>query len=142
MSFAVRVACAADVPAMHRVRNSVRENRLSDPHGITERSYLPYVSAGSAWIAEADAAMLGFAALDAQTGRVWALFVDPDVEGAGVGRALHRRMLEWARQQGILDLSLSTEKGTRAVEFYKSAGWIESGVTAEGELLFGLTLDA
>jgi GNAT superfamily N-acetyltransferase len=127
---------------MHRVRNSVRENRLSDPHRINERSYLPYVAAGSAWIAETDAALLGFAALDAQSRRVWALFVDPKAEGTGVGRALHRRMLEWARQTGIRDLSLSTENGTRAVEFYKSAGWIESGVTADGELLFELTLDA
>lgn len=142
MSFAVRAAGAADVPAMHRVRNSVRENRLSDPQRITEASYFPYIAAGSAWVAENDAGLLGFAAVDGQSGSVWALFIDPNAEGAGVGRALHRRMLAWAHEQGLGRLSLSTDKGTRAAEFYKRAGWIESGEAASGELLLEMTLDA
>lgn len=142
MSFAVRTACAADVPAMHRVRNRVRENRLSDPQRITEASYLPYIAAGSAWVAEMDAGLVGFAAVDGRSKCVWALFTDPKAEGAGVGRALHRRMLEWAHEQGIGRLSLSTDRGTRAAEFYKRAGWKETGVAADGELLFEMTLDA
>ena len=140
MSFAVRTAGAADVPAMHRVRNRVRENRLSDPQRITEASYLPYIAAGSVWVAEADAGLVGFAAVDVPSKRVWALFIDPTAEGAGVGRALHRRMLEWAHEHGITRLSLSTDRGTRAAEFYKRAGWREAGVTADGELLFEISL--
>jgi GNAT superfamily N-acetyltransferase len=68
------------------------------------------------------------------------LFVDPQAEGYGIGRALHRRMIDWAQEQGIGRLTLSTGKGTRAVEFYKHAGWAEAGTTADGEALFEITL--
>lgn len=140
MGFAIRTAGVDDVPAMHRVRNSVSENRLSDPHRITDASYLPCIAAGSAWVAEEEAGLVGFAAIDGQSRQVWALFVDPLAEGRGVGRALHRQMLGWAQEQGIGRLTLTTASGTRAAEFYRSAGWKETGPTADGELHFELTI--
>jgi len=51
----IRTACAADIAAMHRIRIRVRENRLSDPARVTPASYLPYVAAGTAWVAETEA---------------------------------------------------------------------------------------
>jgi len=140
MTFTIRDASAADVAAMHRVRTSVKENRLSDPRNITEASYFPYVAARTAWVAETEADVAGFAAIDASSQRVWALFVDPEAEGAGIGRALHQRMLSWARAQGIHRLSLSTSRDTRAARFYALAGWTEAGVTADGEVCFERTL--
>ena len=140
MNFRVRAASAADIPAMHHVRNDVRENRLYDPQRVQEASYLPYIAAGSAWVAETDAGIVGFAAIDAQARRVWALFVDPGAEGSGIGRALHRRMLEWAQEQGISTLSLDTEEGTRAAHFYERAGWRRAGFTDDGGVLFEISL--
>lgn len=125
---------------MHRLRTSVRENRLSDPNRITEASYLPYITGGSAWVAETEDGIAGFAAVDAPATSVWALFVDPDAEGAGIGRALHIRMLEWAREQGISRLSLRTEGGSRAAQFFNRAGWTEAGIAADGEVLFEKSL--
>lgn len=139
MDFAVRPAAAADVSAMHRIRTSVRQNRLTDPR-IDESSYAPYIASGSAWVAESVSGIVGFAALDAAAGAVWALFVDPVAEGAGVARALHERMVEWARDRGLARLILSTESGTRAADFYRRAGWTEVGKTADGELIFEMTL--
>ena len=136
MTFKIRNATAADVPAMHRLRGRVRENRLSDTTGVSEASYLPHITAGSAWVAVAGEGIAGFAAIDGPARTVWALFVDPMAEGAGVGRALHIRMLEWAREQGIGSLSLRTAQGSRAVNFYTSAGWRQVGTTADGEVLF------
>ena len=135
MNFRIRVATADDVPAMHLVRNGVRENRLSDPQRVTEASYLPYIAAGSAWVAETGIGILGFAAIDAPAVSVWALFIHPGAEGAGVGRALHLHMLAWAQEQGITRLSLRTEPGTRAECFYRRAGWTVAGKAADGELL-------
>ena len=140
MSFAVRSATDADVSAMHRVRMSVRENRLSDRQAIDEAAYSPYIEAGSTWVAEMDGAVVGFAAADGQLETVWALFVDPRVEGLGVGRALHERLLEWARDQGIARLSLSTDKASRAAAFYKRAGWVEAGSAGGEEVRFEITL--
>jgi GNAT superfamily N-acetyltransferase len=125
---------------MHAVRSNVRENQLSDPKRVTEASYLPYIAAGSAWVAETDTVIAGFAALDALDGSVWALFVAPDAEGAGIGRALHLRMLEWAREQGVPRLTLSTQNGSRAAHFYERAKWKRRGITAEGEVHFEMEL--
>lgn len=136
MSIRIRSATAADVDAMHRLRRNVRENRLSATTCIQEASYLPYIAAGSAWVADSDRGIVGFAAIDAPATSVWALFVDPRAEGTGVGRSLHLAMLDWARKRGISRLSLSTEAGSRAVGFYRRAGWIQTRVTADGEVLF------
>lgn len=136
----IRIATPADVGAMHRLRNSVRENRLVADTQVRESSYLPYIAAGSAWVAEGASGLLGFAAVDARQCSIWALFVDPRYEGEGVGRALHGRMLEWARQQGLARLTLSTEAGSRAVDFYRRSGWRQTRVTAGGEVHFERTL--
>jgi GNAT superfamily N-acetyltransferase len=140
MEFTIRAALPSDVPSMHRVRGKVRENRLSDPKRITEAAYLAYVHAGTMWIAEAHDAVIGFAAVDKRARSVWALFVDPDAEGAGVGRALHERLLLWAKEHGVPRLTLSTDKGTRAARFYRQAGWTEVGTNLEGEAVFELGL--
>lgn len=140
MNFTIRVATVADVPAMHRVRSKVRENRLSIPQRISEASYLPYLEAGSTWVAETQTGVVGFAALNASAKSVWALFIDPDAEGNGIGRGLHLRMLTWAQEQGLDRISLSTDRRTRAAQFYKRAGWTEAGTTSDGEAIFEIAL--
>ena len=140
MSFAIRLAGIADVRAMHRLRNSVRENRLSDPQRISEASYLPFVAAGSSWIAETDTCILGFGIIDANKANVWALFVDAGAEGRGVGQALLSQIIKWSRAKGLGQLSLSTGIGKRAVQFYERAGWKKAGTTVDGEVLYVMKL--
>jgi GNAT superfamily N-acetyltransferase len=142
VEFTVRPAARADIPAMHRIRTAVRENRLSEQRRITGASYLPYVAAGTAWVAEAAPGVVGFAALDAQDGSVWALFVDPEFEGAGIGQALHAQMLHWAAAQRLERLSLETERGSRAELFYKRAGWTEVGAPAGSDVVLEKLLGA
>ncbi len=132
----VRVATPADIPAMHRIRRGVRENPLSNTTRIDESSYLPFVTDGAGWVAEDGAHVIGFAAVDAATKSVWALFVNPQAERLGAGRALHERMLDWSRQRGLQSLSLTTTAGTRAARFYRQQGWKEAGCTNDGELRF------
>jgi GNAT superfamily N-acetyltransferase len=137
MTFAIRTATAADVPAMHAVRCAVRENALSDPARVTEASYAPYIAAGSAWVAvTADHHISGFAALDRTGLSVWALFVAPGHEGAGIGRALHDHMLDWAAERGMDALWLITARGTRAEHFYRKAGWTSMAAADPGETRF------
>ncbi|GAA4042452.1 hypothetical protein GCM10022281_24550 [Sphingomonas rosea] len=136
MTPTIRRATVRDVPAMHAIRKAARENRLSETTLIREASYLPYIASGSSWIAEDAAGMLGFAAVDAQARWVWALFVRVGAEGAGVGQALHERILSWARSQGIANLSLSTEEGSRAIKFYGRAGWQRTQTGPDGEVFF------
>jgi GNAT superfamily N-acetyltransferase len=132
----IRAARASDIEAMHALRLGVRENRLSDPRRVTEDSYGPHIERGAAWVAETGRGLAGFAILDVESGTVWALFVAPEAEGLGIGRALHARLLKGAVEHGLTRLSLSTAPGTRAERFYGEAGWTRGGRTADGEQLF------
>ncbi|MGI8706349.1 MAG: GNAT family N-acetyltransferase [Sphingomicrobium sp.] len=119
---------------MHRIRLAVRENRLSDPDQIDEQDYMPFVNAGSAWVAETEQGLVGFVALNAREASVWALFIDPEAEGLGMGRALHDRVLKWASEHRLERVSLTTTPGTRADRFYRRNGWQEVGHTDEDEV--------
>lgn len=132
----IRAARAADVPAMHALRGRVTENVLSDPRRVTVDSYIPYLAMGSAWVAETGRGLAGFAILDVAGASVWALFVAPEAEGAGIGRALHERLVEAAADHGLARLFLTTAAQTRAERFYTEAGWTRTGMTEEGELAF------
>jgi GNAT superfamily N-acetyltransferase len=136
----LRLARQIDVPEMHRIRLAVTENRLSDHGRVTEQSYRRYIAAESAWVAEVDGAVAGFAALDRAEWTLWALFVAPEHEGRGIGRALHRRLIEDGRQRGAGALRLTTEAGSRAARFYLAAGWRLVATDANGELRLEIEL--
>jgi GNAT superfamily N-acetyltransferase len=137
MTFCIRAATLADIPAMHKVRRSVRENRLGDPTRITEDSYRHFIEAGSIWVAlGTDEEVIGFSAVDQDTKGIWALFVDPDHEGIGIGRTLHDTMLDWASRHGAHALWLETAPGTRAERFYIDAGWQKKAASGTAETRF------
>jgi GNAT superfamily N-acetyltransferase len=124
MTCVLRPATAADIPAMHRVRLSVRENVLRDLTKVTDADYAQRLLAGDgAWVCETDGAVIGFAFVDLAQRNVWALFVAPKFEGQGVGRHLHDTMLDWAFSHDVAEIGLSTEYATRAATFYERAGW-------------------
>jgi GNAT superfamily N-acetyltransferase len=136
----IRVASESDIPEMHRIRLAVRENRLLDPRLIQPANYRQMLSAlGRGWVAEGDGEICGFAVVDLARCNVWALFVDPSQQGRGVGRALHDTMLHWLAERGVSEVWLSTEPGTRADRFYRTAGWRFTGIQ-RGEANFTMSL--
>jgi GNAT superfamily N-acetyltransferase len=137
----VRVASVADIPEMHRVRMSVRENRLDDPALIQPRDYQAMLAErGRGWVAELEGRIAGFAVADASRCNVWALFVEPAAEGRGIGRALHDAMMEWFfASAGVAQVWLGTEPGTRAAGFYAAAGWRYAGLDANGEARYEMS---
>lgn len=138
----IRLAGPADIAAMHRVRTSVRENRLSDPGRIGPADYQAILDTGGrAWVAEIEDRVVGFAAADVARCNVWALFIDPAWEARGIGRRLHDALVDWLL--GACDaIWLTTAPGTRAAAFYGRAGWAAAGTDANGELRFELTREA
>ena len=105
----IRTATKADIPAMHRIRLNVRENRLANPASVQPQHYEAMLSErGQGWVAERHGAIVGFAIGDLTNATVWALFVTPEIEGEGVGRELHHTMMEWFFRQGVDSVSLTT----------------------------------
>lgn len=134
----LRAARREDIPAMHRIRLLVRENRLRSSV-VTEADYASLIEDhGRGWVAEEHGQIVGFAIGNVINGNIWALFVDPDHEGSGHGRRLHQALVSWLWSQGLERLWLTTDPQTRAQRFYEAAGWQRTGTGAGGELLFEL----
>jgi GNAT superfamily N-acetyltransferase len=132
MTATLRQAGREDIAAMHRVRLSVRENRLASP--ITEADYRPAIEqTGRGWVVEVEGVVEAFAVGNRVTGNIWALFVEPAHERQGHGRRLHDVTVQWLFAQGADRLWLSTEPHTRAQRLYESAGWSPTGILGSGE---------
>lgn len=142
MNATLRPARREDIAAMHRVRMSVRENRLVSM-SLSEADYIAAIEqTGRGWVIESAGTIVAFAVGDAHTGSIWALFVEPGHEGHGFGRQLHEHMVSWLWQQGLERLWLSTDPGTRAQRFYEAAGWKHVGPAAHGEVRLELNKPA
>lgn len=134
----VRVATESDIPALHRIRRAVGENRLADERKVQPADYVRLLTTdGRGWVAEVDGRIAGFAVADLTSASVWALFVDPAHEQQGIGRALHETMIAWLFASGVDRAHLTTEPGTRAERFYRAAGWTFVGMQ-DGEAQFEL----
>lgn len=136
----LRQATITDIPAIQIIRNSVKENTLSDPSLVPDKDVEDYITRrGRGWVCEESGHITGFSIISVSDNNVWALFVHPDHEGRGIGRSLHHEMLNWYFQQTDDSVWLSTAPGTRAETFYRKAGWHETGLYGKGELKFEMS---
>lgn len=127
----IRPARPGDVPALFRIRTSVRENLLTlaelDALGVTPAAVAALIAAEPcAWVAEAAGQPVGFALVKYDEACVFALFVAPEHEGRGLGRALLARA-EAALFARHARIWLITGPGTRAARLYRRAGWTPAG---------------
>ncbi|MGE3853348.1 MAG: N-acetyltransferase family protein [Planctomycetota bacterium] len=76
-------------------------------------------------VAEDDTGVIGFGQLDADRREIEAVYVRPDRQGQGIGRALLQRLESSARAVGIDKVSLSAT--LNAVPFYVRAGFTTEG---------------
>ena len=135
-----REATKNDIPQIQIVRNSVKENQLSNPALVTDKDCEEFITVrGKGWVCEADNIIVGFSIADLQENNIWALFVHPDYEGRGIGRKLHDLMLDWYFGQTKKTVWLGTAPGTRAEEFYKRKGWKVVGTHGKGETKFEMS---
>lgn len=136
-----RQAHPADIPGMFDVRFAVTENILRNRALVTEENSRDYLTRrGRGWVAEEAGRIVGFAIADVQDHNIWALFVHPDFDRRGIGKELHRLMLDWYFTQTTEPVWLSTAPGTRAEEFYRRQGWRATGRTTSGEIRFEMTV--
>lgn len=132
-----REATPKDIPQIQIVRNSVKENQLSDPALVSDKDCEEYITKrGKGWVCEIEGRVVGFSIADVQANNIWALFVHPEYEGNDIGTQLHRLMLDWYFSQTKKAVWLSTAPDTRAERFYRRAGWKVVGTHGKGETKF------
>lgn len=135
-----REAILQDIDQIQIVRNSVKENTLSDPGLVTNKDCEEFMfERGKGWVCEIDNTIVGFAIADLKENNIWALFLDPNFEKKGIGRKLHQMMLDWYFSQTNEKVWLGTAFNTRAEEFYRKAGWTEAGTNGSKEIKFEMT---
>lgn len=135
-----REATIKDIPQIQVVRNSVKENMLSNPALVTDEDCASFLTVrGKGWVGELNGEVVGFSIVDLQENNVWALFVHPDHEAKGIGKELHNLMLNWYFNQTSTLLWLGTAPATRAAEFYTLRGWKENGKNGSKETRFEMS---
>jgi GNAT superfamily N-acetyltransferase len=137
---AIREAKVDDIKQIQIVRNSVRENTLSNPNLVTDDDCKEFITIrGKGWVYEINYEIIGFAIADLKGNNIWALFLDPKYEKKGIGRQLHKTMLDWYFTQTKNKIWLGTAFNTRAEQFYRKAGWTEVGTNGTKEIKFEMT---
>ena len=138
----IREAVTADIKQIQVVRNSVKENMLSDYTLVSDEDVKDFITnRGKGWVCEVDNNIIGFAIVDLRENNIWALFVLPEYEGKGIGKKLHTTMLDWYFAQTKKDVWLGTAPNTRAATFYRMLGWTEIGIHGKGEIKFEMNFD-
>lgn len=137
-----REAQVNDIQQIQIVRNSVKENVLSDPALVTDDDCKEFLTVrGKGWLCELNGNVVGFSIVDLKEKNVWALFVHPQYEGIGIGKKLHKEMLDWYFDQTKENIWLGTAPNTRAEKFYRMNGWKEIGVHGKGEIKFEMSFE-
>lgn len=124
-----REARVEDIKQIQVVRNAVKENMLSDPALVSDKDCEEYMTVrGKAWVCETSETIVGFAYVDMKENNVWALFVLPGYAEKGIGRKLHKIMMDWYFSQTHATIWLGTAPNTRAELFYEKQGWKKAGI--------------
>jgi GNAT superfamily N-acetyltransferase len=136
----IREAHIDDIKQIQFVRNSVKENALSNPNLVTDEDCRMFLTErGKGWVCEVNGQVVGFSIADLLGRNIWALFVQPGFDKQGIGRQLHDIMMDWYFDQAQESVWLGTAPGTRAEAFYRKAGWHETGTHGKGEIKFEMS---
>jgi GNAT superfamily N-acetyltransferase len=127
----IREAIITDITQMHIIRLSVKQNAVNNPNALSIYDYYKMITEnGKGWVCESNGQTVGFVIIDLNKYTLWAFFVQPDMEKKGIGTLLMNKLEQWASQNNVPDIEVSTEKNTRAESFFIKAGWkpVESNV--------------
>lgn len=139
----IRPARLDDIKTLFHIRTSVVENHQSREElaklGVTPETIAQMLQTHCrAWIAEIDGQAVGFSFANAAERMVFGLFVLPQFEGRGVGRALMQQAEDWLWSLGETRIHLYTgnNPNLRAYGFYQHLGWEVGEVQSDSQIKF------
>ncbi|MEM1427696.1 MAG: GNAT family N-acetyltransferase [Cyanobacteria bacterium P01_H01_bin.130] len=128
------------IESMFDIRCSVKENYQSREEiaelGITPESIAQMLATDCrAWLAQLNGQSIGLAIANATEATILGLFVLPEFEGQGAGRALMHAAENWLWSTGLDEIWLLTgnDPTLRAYGFYQHLGWRLTEVVTEGD---------
>jgi len=89
--------------------------------GLSPERHGKYIADRFVIVAEAESEILGFGALDPDTGRVCAVYVRPDHAGKGIGSTILVTLISEAKRLGLRQLHCHASLNAR--EFYQRRGF-------------------
>ena len=98
---------------------------MLDPGQATAEDCRRYVRRGNMWVWDENGTLLGFSAATGDTGWIWALFVRPEHEGHGIGRALFVAACDALTTPGSAPCRSAPIPIPGPRDFYRAAGWRE-----------------
>lgn len=146
----LKAATPEDVETLFAIRCSVVQNHQSREElaelGVTPATVRAMIEGGDyvTVLAEVEGQPVGFSMAQCSEGYVFALFVRPEFEGQGIGRALMARAEAGLRRAGVTEAWLTTgaDPALRALGFYRHLGWVEGGRFDDGQVLLRKILGA
>jgi GNAT superfamily N-acetyltransferase len=138
-----RSATLVDIPRMMEIRLAVKENVLPNPARVPYQMYVDYLELlGRGWVCERDGEIIAFSYAAKEDSSIWALFVQPECEGLGAGKALLALAVEWLFSLGNEMVILGTSANTRADRFYGLQGWVRGEMKDAVEVYYSLPRSA
>lgn len=136
--FEFREADSEDIPRMKQIRDNVRENILVHGKIEVEDYRKALFEDGKGWVCLNQNRVIGFSCARFVQKDVWALFIDREYEGLGIGNKLMELLERWMFSQGHTEITLTTEPRTRAERLYRKRSWKEISVLPNGDIEFRL----
>lgn len=99
---------------------------LADDSNLSAEAHLEYVRKGTSWVAEADGQLVGFLAAEVTDNilHIWEFDIRHEWQGKGIGRKLLNTGINYARNNGLQAVTLTTFRDVAWNErFYLSFGF-------------------
>ncbi|HFL1539376.1 TPA: GNAT family N-acetyltransferase [Enterobacter asburiae] len=139
MSFTLEPLTVKHLPFFYDIRFSVNENMLLPQHiqYLHRKQLVDDIEQGGGWIAVSDTKYIGAGfGVCIPEPLVGGLFVKPEYQRAGVGRAILTKIEEWAVLKNKRSLSLTTDAGSSAEFFYVRNGYSKTGLDEYGQAVY------
>ncbi|MBW3163717.1 GNAT family N-acetyltransferase [Ferrimonas balearica] len=118
----LRRAGLADIASLQAIRHRISEYPAERDRPDT--LYARYLSRqGRGWLGNDGQGDRGFVVVNLNDCSIWALYVDPDCQGKGLGRVLLQQGCRYLFWRGARRISLRTLAHTSALGFYQHLGW-------------------
>lgn len=114
------------LPFFYEIRFSVEENivHAHQVQYLLRKQAIEDIAQGGGWICKVDDNYAGFCfGIFIHEPIIGGLFVKPEYQSIGIGSTLISYVTEWMFENGAIEIKLTTDPDSKAVEFYKNHGW-------------------